>query len=124
KVLYSLLFMYPFFFIGFSLSDRFFMHVLSVVQSDFQLGTTPKHFATMPFKNEEQREDIEDRLRRQGVAPLFYYVQPSKEGEPEDHSALKALVIELAEGGGALTDDISRGVRKDWRSVSKDMMER
>jgi SIR2-like domain len=124
-VLYSLLIQYPFFFIGFSLSDKFFMHVLSIVQNDFQLGTTPKHFATMPFKNEKQRQDIEARLRRQGVAPLFYYVQPGRDGEPEDHSALKTLILELAEAAGGQRVDTSRGVPpRDWRNISIDMMER
>jgi hypothetical protein len=100
------------------------MHVLSIVQHDFQLGTTPKHFATMPFRSEEERRDTENRLRQQGVLPLFYYVPPVRDGEQEDHSALKDLIFELEEGTGEQRDETSGGVPRDWRNISTEMMER
>jgi hypothetical protein len=125
KVLYSLLLHHRFFFTGFSLSDKFFMHVLSIVQDDFQMGTTPRHFATMAFRSEDDRERQRYQLERQGVKPLFYYVPPPKEGEQEDHSDLKALIFELENTLGTnQKENRFEGVSKDWKELLNEMRER
>jgi hypothetical protein len=124
RLLYSLLSTYPFFFVGFSLSDKFFMYVLSIVQADLERGTTVTHFATMPFRTEQERNDIEARLRQHGVGALFYYVPPPRDGEAEDHSALKALILDLAAASSDKRRATGEVAPRDWRNLSIDLMKR
>lgn len=83
KVIWSLLTMHPVIFIGFSMSDEFFVKILEIVKEDFDLDTEPIHFAIMSDKDKERTSEI---LRSKGVFPLFY-------PHSEDHQGLQDMIF-------------------------------
>lgn len=101
KVLWSLFAMHSLVFVGFSMADEFFIHMLGVVQADFELGSDPAHFAIMPYTSANDREKTSLILQRKGVLPVFYQVpEPKSSNESPDHSGLEKLVFELADSVG------------------------
>lgn len=124
-VLYGLGSYYPFFFVGFGFTDDYFVDVLSILQKDFQLGFDMVHFATTPFTEPSDLEKTQEKFKKMGVMPLFYYVPPKKENEPEDHSTLKSLISELKQAvKGDRKEPTFEDVSRDWRELSSGMMER
>ena len=96
KVLWTLLATHPLVFVGFSLQDGFFNHMLSVVRDDFELGSDPTHYALMGATTEEDRKRIWEYLRLRNTMPVFYQVPEAPVGQEQDHNDLKRLVNELA----------------------------
>jgi hypothetical protein len=128
RVLYSLGSQHPFLFVGFSLTDHFFVHVLRIIQEDFQLGSDPVHFATMSFTDEKlDLVNNREKFIRMGVQPLFYRVPQKKDNESENHDALKSLISELEQ---AVTRDqkqspfANRNISRDWKDLSSGLIER
>ncbi|WP_440955237.1 SIR2 family NAD-dependent protein deacylase [Methanosarcina sp. Mfa9] len=86
KVIWSLLATHPLVFIGFSMSDEFFMNMLKIVKKDFDIDSDPIHYAII--SNEDNEEDKLKNLKLAGVFPLFY---------PHncDHRGLQNLIFEI-----------------------------
>lgn len=98
KVLWTLFVTHPLVFVGFSLQDDFFVHMLRVVREDFELGSDLTHYALMGFTTEEEKERAWEYLRLHNTMPIFYHVpEVVLAGEEPDHSGLKRLISELAE---------------------------
>lgn len=85
KVIWSLLATHQVVFIGFSMSDEFFIKMLEIVKEDFELDTEPIHFAIISDKDKERTSKI---LRSKGVFPLFY-------PHSEDHQGLQDLIFKV-----------------------------
>jgi hypothetical protein len=118
KVLWALFAAHPPVFVGFSLHDDFFMHMLRVVQGDFELGSDLTHFALMPFTTEADKQRTWEHLRQLNTMPVFYHVPEIKSaGEEHDHSDVKRLVYDLAEKVGV--SFISSGIT----SINQRMLE-
>jgi hypothetical protein len=117
KVLWALFATHPLVFVGFSLQDGFFDHMMRVVKEDFELGSDPAHFALMGATTEEDREGIREYLRPRNTMPVFYHVPEVRAGEEQDHSDLKRLIYELA--GEVGVPSVSSGVT----SVTRRMLE-
>ncbi len=102
KVLWALCISHPLVFVGFSLEDEFFVHILQVLRQDLHLGEDLQHFAIMSYTTDGQREQIDHReqiagtLRLLNTRPIFYYVPPVVAGQAPDHSGLTRLIYELA----------------------------
>lgn len=94
KVIWSLLVMHPLVFVGFSMSDPFFMDLLKIVQHDFSLGADTVHFAIMGYSDAGERGEIEHRLKPTGVQPVFYHA-PKDQNGVTDHRGLQSMVFEL-----------------------------
>lgn len=101
KVLWALCISHPLVFIGFSLDDGFFVHILQILRQDLQLGDDFTHFAIMHYTTQEERERIAEKLSLLNTLPVFYYAPPlTTPGQETDHSGLKRLIYELAEEVG------------------------
>jgi hypothetical protein len=96
KVLWALCISHPLVFVGFSLDDGFFVHILRVLRQDLQLGEDLQHFAVMNYTTEDQMEQVAERLRPLNTRPVFYYVPPTAVSQQPDHSGRKRLIYELA----------------------------
>ena len=101
KVLWTLFATHPLVFVGFSLQDGFFVHMLQVVREDFELGSDLTHYALMGGRTEEDKRHIWDYLRRYNTMPIFYDIPEGQAEGAQDHSGLKRLIFELAEQVGA-----------------------
>jgi len=101
KVLWTLFATHPLVFVGFSLSDDFFVHMLRVVREDFELGTDLTHFAFVGVTDEEDQVKAQQYLRQYNTMPIFYRVPEYKEGEVPDHGDLRRVVNELAAETGS-----------------------
>ncbi len=127
KVLWSLLVMHPVVFVGFSLNDGYFKHILGIFRSDFRLGSKPCHFAFLPLRAETPEErardekEISDYLKPLSVEPIFYEVQ-KREVAPgqvvEDHTKLQSLIFELANSLGITVGS------PDLGTLNNDMLRR
>ncbi len=116
KVIWSLLCMHSFVFMGFSLKDEFFMHLLRIVQRDFELGSREVHFAIMSYTDEEDRDRTFTQLKVRGVSPVFFHAPATRMGI--DYSDLGNFIFELAEIVGVPT---STG---KLRSITQRMLRR
>ncbi|MDD3621159.1 MAG: SIR2 family protein [Methanofollis sp.] len=94
KVIWSLLVMHSLVFVGFSMDDPFFMNTLEIVQKDFSLDSDPVHFAIMGYSSDDERDEIERKLRSKGIQTVFYYA-PKDENGIADHGGLQNLVFHL-----------------------------
>jgi len=94
KVIWSLLVMHSLVFVGFSMSDPFFMDLLEIVQHDFSLDTDIVHFAIMGYSDAGERGEIERRLKPTVVQPVFYHA-PKDQNGIADHRGLQSMVFEL-----------------------------
>lgn len=119
KVIWALLAMYPVVFIGFRMTDPFFMQLLEVVRNDLKLDGDKLHFAILPNTDKVRAPLLS---RRYCIQPIFYPV--SEKTNPEErtyHSGLERLVFELANSlgisigsplditeNGAINNDIRR----------------
>ena len=102
KMIWSLLTMYPVVFVGFSVDDPAFQLLLEFVHEDFELAPyPPAHFALLGATDEDERDQIAQRLRPYSVMPVFYQVVTDPAGRP-DHSALSTLIEELAAAVGVV----------------------
>jgi hypothetical protein len=118
KVLWTLFATHPLVFVGFSLRDDFFVHMLRVVRDDFELGSDLAHYALMGFTTEEDKKRTWEYLRLRNTMPIFYHVpKVEASGEEQDHGGLKRLIYELAGGVGA--PFVSSGVT----SITQRMLE-
>jgi hypothetical protein len=117
KVLWTLFATHPLVFVGFSLRDGFFDHMMRVVKEDFVLGSDPAHYALMGATTDEDRKGIGEYLRLRNTMPVFYHVPEVQEGQAQDHSDLKRLINELAAGVGVTS--VSDGMA----SVTRRMLE-
>lgn len=117
KVLWALCIAHPLLFVGFSLEDGFFVHILRVLRQDLQLGEDLRHFAIMSYTSEDQREHIAERLRLLNTLPIFYYVPVAEHGQAPDHSGLTRLIYDLAAGVGVSV------VPESIASLNKRMLE-
>jgi hypothetical protein len=101
RVLYALVATHPVVFLGFSMDDVFFNHILHIVQQDFELGSDPANIAIMDYTTREERERRDSYLRRMGVSPIFYHAPNTvATGGIPDHSGLKKLILEIADSCG------------------------
>jgi len=100
KVLWALCISHPLVFVGFSLEDGFFAHILQILRQDLQLGDDLEHFAIMHYSTDEQMEQIAEKLQLLNTLPIFYHVPPTIAGQEPDHSALKRLIYKLAVEAG------------------------
>lgn len=97
KVLWALLVTYPAMFIGFSLRDPAFRHILELIDQDFERGRDLDHCAVIGAVDGAQESRDREELKRYGITPLFYAVTPSPgPGYPDDHSGLEDLVATLS----------------------------
>ncbi len=94
KVIWSLLVMHPLVFVGFSMSDPFFMDLLRIVQHDFSLDADTVHFVIMGYSDAGERGEIERRLKSYGVQPVFYYAPKDRNGVV-DHRGLQNMIFDL-----------------------------
>lgn len=94
KVIWSLLVMHPLVFVGFSMSDPFFMDLLEIVQHDFSLDTDIVHFAIMGYSDADKRGEIERRLKQSGVQSVFYHA-PKDQNGIADHRGLQNMIFNL-----------------------------
>ena len=119
KVIWALLAMRSVVFVGFSMRDEFFMRILEVVQTDFQLDVDPAHFAIVDYTTDEDKERTTSILLRKGVRPVFYHVpRPADPHGPRDYSGLEHLILELADSVGVPTGSPSSA------DLSRRMLER
>ena len=101
KVIWSLLAVFPLVFVGFGMTDQFFLDILRIVQSDLALYSEPAHFALMGCRSDEDRETKSRELGTLGVRPVYYHVpEPQPPVGDEDHRGLLHLVSELADSVG------------------------
>jgi hypothetical protein len=101
KVIWALLSMHSFLFVGFSMEDPFFMQMLTIVQQDFALDAEPIHYAIMAYTSDDDIEKTRVHLKRKGIEPLFYRVTKSGSTiEYPDYRGLEKLVYELANSLG------------------------
>lgn len=117
KVLWALFATHPLVFVGFSLRDDFFVHMLRVVREDFELGSDLTHFAFVGVTNDDDEVKAREYLRQCNTMPIFYRVPEQIEGEVQDHSDLKRLVYEIA------TDTGKPIVSRSLSSINKRMLE-
>jgi len=94
KVIWSLLVMHPLVFVGFSMSDPFFMDLLNIALQDFSLRGDTVHLAIMGYSDDDEREEIKRRLKYYGVQPVFYYAPKDKDGTV-DHRGLQNMISHL-----------------------------
>jgi SIR2-like protein len=92
KVIWALLVTYPTLFVGFSLNDPAFRHILKVTSTDFQRGRSLGHFAIVGAKSEEEEQKLRLAWKPYGITPVFYRVVSSPGLGTDDHSNLAALV--------------------------------
>lgn len=116
KVIWTLLAMYSVVFVGFRMTDPFFMSLLEVVQDDLKLHGDKLHFAILPNTDRDRSPLLS---RSYCIQPVFYTV-PEKIGPEEktDHSSLKRLIFELANEVGVPIGSSS------VTSITKKMLER
>ena len=117
KVLWALCISHPLVFVGFSLDDGFFVHILQVLRQDLQLGEDLEHFAIMHYTTDEEREQVAEKLRLLNTRPIFYYVPTVTSGQEPDHSGLRRLIYELAGDVGVSV------VPESIASINKRMLE-
>ncbi|HEV7642785.1 MAG TPA: SIR2 family protein [Pyrinomonadaceae bacterium] len=104
RVLWTVLTTHPVVFVGFSLHDPFFTHVLQIVGRDFGLGSDSEHFAIMPYSSSDQnlvkseQEQITKILNGYNTMPVFYHA-PDNNGTI-NHDGLGKLIMELAKSIG------------------------
>jgi hypothetical protein len=97
KVLWTLLVTYPAMFIGFSLRDPAFRHILELIDQDFERGRDLGHYAVIGTVDDDQESRDQEELKRYGITPVFYAVTPSPgAGYPDDHSGLESLLETLS----------------------------
>lgn len=94
KVIWSLLVMHPLVFVGFSMSDPFFLNLLKIVQHDFSLDADTVHFAIMGCSDDGERGEIERRFKSYGVQPVFYHAPKDRDGAV-DHRDLLNLIFDI-----------------------------
>lgn len=107
KVLWTLLTTHSLVFVGFSLRDEFFTHILRIVQRDFGLGSDPTHFAIMSFTTDEDKDKTALYLKNHNTMPIFYHAPKDSNGIP-NHSKLKDLIFDLARRVGV--PDVFTGI--------------
>ena len=95
RVLWALAALHPFVFVGFSFADPYFSRVLEVAFRDFDRSEDSTHFALYPSEDEGDQADIEARLRKHGVTPVFYPVRYLPGTTEADHSSLHRLVTDI-----------------------------
>lgn len=101
RVLYTLVTTHPIVFLGFGMDDDFFIHILHIVQQDFQLGYDPTNIAIMDYTSDDERDRKALYLKKMGVSQLFYHVpNNATTGGILDHSGLKRLIFEIADSFG------------------------
>jgi hypothetical protein len=116
KVIWALLAMYPVVFIGFRMTDPFFMSLLKVVRDDLKLDGDKLHFAILPNTDIERAPLLS---RGYCVQPIFYPVPEKTSPEQRtDHGGLKRLIFELADKVGVPIGSSSVA------SITKKMLER
>ena len=94
KVIWTLLTTHHHVFVGFSLSDPFFLSMIKTVKTDFRLGERCYHYAIMGYRNEDDMLRIINELTFIGVCPIFYRIIKNTDGS-DDHSRLNDLISEL-----------------------------
>jgi hypothetical protein len=94
KVIWGLLSFHPLLFVGFSLTDPFFIDMLKTVQSDFELQGATIHFAIMGYSSEEDKLRISNKLKPLGISPVFYKIIIKPDGN-QDHNGLDDLIFEF-----------------------------
>jgi NAD-dependent SIR2 family protein deacetylase len=111
KVLWSILVMYPVLFVGFSLSDPFFMPMLEIVRRDLKLDGDSHHYAILPSTDIEKAFEIKQKFCIESI--FYYYVKDSR-----DYSGLHHLI-------GAINHEMGRsGHAGDLLSLTEELMER
>jgi SIR2-like domain len=104
RVLWAILTTHPVVFVGFSLHDPFFTHILQIIGRDFELGIDTEHFAIMPYTSLEEnmakseQEQITKFLNDHNTMPVFYNA-PDINGTI-NHDGLGKLIMELAKDVG------------------------
>ncbi len=83
-------------FIGFSLTDAYFMYILNWFGAQLRLSS-PRHFAILPQPDVIEIAATRAELRAKYIEPIFY--DPA-----DDHAALPILIEQLLEAA-ELTDD-------------------
>lgn len=116
KVIWSLLAMHSVVFIGFSMSDPFFMELLEVVRNDLNLDGDILHFAILS-ENEKGRAPL--LSQKYCIQPVYYSVSANgMSGGVNDHSGLRRLIYEMA-------DEVGIPIRSpSLISITQQMLER
>lgn len=111
KVIWSLLVMYPVLFVGFSLSDPFFMPMLEIVRRDLKLDGDSHHYAILPSTDIEKSSNLKQKYCIESI--FYHYVENSR-----DYSGLNYLI-------SSINNEMGRtGSAGDLRSLSEELMER
>ncbi len=109
KVIWSILATQSVVFVGFRMTDPFFMPMLKIVQNDLDLQGDKIHFAILPNTDQQEADLL---IQQYCVQPIFYDVI---EG---DHSNLKQVIFDIASNIG-----VAVGSTK-ISAITKKMLER
>lgn len=89
--LFAIFLTQPVVFIGFSVNDPDFNHLMREVNARLGMGK-PQHFALIGYEVEEQQQLIRSRfLGKYGIAPVFYRITRNPDGT-ESHRCLVELL--------------------------------
>jgi len=95
KVIWALITLHPLVFVGFSLTDKYFLKMIETVQSDFELEQKEhNHYAIMGYSNDEDKLKTINELSRLGICPIFYKII-NNFGGAQDHRGLVDLIFEF-----------------------------
>jgi hypothetical protein len=94
KVIWALLTTHPHLFVGFSLTDPFFLDMIKMVNIDFKIRNKCSHYAIMGFRDKIHLSQIIRDLTFLGICPIFYQIIINQDGT-EDHRRLLDLVSEI-----------------------------
>jgi len=96
KVIWTLLTTHPLLFVGFSLTDPFFLEMITIVKADFKLQDKSIHYAIMGYHNPEEIFKTAEQLSHFGICPVFYKIDVKSDGT-EDYTRLSDLIFEMEE---------------------------
>lgn len=94
KVIWALLTTHPHLFVGFSLTDPFFLDMIKMVKLDFSIRKKCSHYAIMGFRDNAHMQQIIRDLTFLGICPVFYQIIIDSDGN-EDHQRLFDLISEI-----------------------------
>lgn len=94
KVIWALLTTHPLLFVGFSLTDPFFLDMITAVKMDFRLQHMCVHYAIMGYQDDEDLFRTNEKLQQLDICPIFYKINVRSDGT-EDHTGLSDLILDL-----------------------------
>ena len=94
KVIWALLTTHPHLFVGFSLTDPYFLEMIRTVNYDFKLGKKCSHYAIMGYHDDIEMSRILCELTQLGICPIFYKIDINSD-KTENHTRLEDLITDI-----------------------------